>query len=631
MKNEHRMSLVKRRRRFVFILTVLIVMVYGSKGYGQDKACLNADRYNVFPVYLDRGMFNFAAFDNDNPPADTDTIITLRRAYYDAEAECVKFHKTVITEAFRFFRDGDDELYRRLESGTTISNAFIENLDFNRLVRIDTSVSKAFIAANIDIRKSVVAEVAAPEDPYDYYDVLDTVLNDEVIKPSFDSTVFLGKVVFRNSYLPMIDLVLNVFKDSVIFIRNFHSDDITLDNSTFERYLLLYQIGAMEFANRLPKDVFIKYFSIDSTYIDAMPAINIRDSAVKSHSYFYNSHPYRVFDFSGTSFRNNVSLNRFNMRGQVFNQYQGNDYLRMGSFLRNRPVLRNIDLSGARFWKRVNMENSVLINVNFDKTRFLDSLIFYHAVIDSSASLFTGQRSSFRRAFFQNENVFVVEPPDFRFRDYGFNFASIKQLQIPFVVTGDFTLDEHENAVEFYYNLAAETQVHFTRNEELRDELTRRWEHEKKITEIRYYRENIFSSFSNFVNYSWYSFLEAVVGNGYRGENRFFVTVLSFVFFFAIVYFLGFNREITALLSKLENEDPPPYIARKYNLVMLVKCMWVSFYVFITPKFAASFFHQKRAFFFWLLTEWMFGVMLIILFLVFIASNYSFVKALIGL
>lgn len=638
MNNKQGMLNVERRRRFVLIVTVLFVFVCGSKSYGQAKRCIDEDRYQVFPAYLDRGTFNFIAFDNDKPPEDTDSTISGVRVIYDNKRECLTVHNTSVSETFRFFREGDDELYRRLEAGTTISNAFIENLDINRLMYIDSSSGHAFVNARIDIRRSIIGNFDGPMDESDYFESVDSVTNEVERKPSFDSTIFRSKVVLRNSYLPWIELAQCVFKDSVIFLRNFHSEDVTIDNSTFESYVMLYQSGSLEFGNRLPHDVFSEYYSIDTSATASMPAINITYSAVKAPAYIYNSHPYRSFNFKGTTFRDNVSLNRFNMRGQGFGNYRSTDYLHLIPTLRNRPQIRNIDLTEVRFWKTVNIENVGLVNINFNKTRFLDSLIFYQAsiyhpaVIDSTNKhLLTTKYGRFRRAFFQDQNVFIVEPPDFRFADYGFNFASIKQLRIPFVVKGEFNLDEHENAVEFYYNLASETQAHFNRNEELRDELTRRWEHEETITEIRYFRENMFTPFSNFFKYSWYSFLEAVVGNGYQGENRFFITVMSFVLFFAVVYFLGFNREITYLLSKIENEDPPQYVTRKYNLVTFVKCLWVSFYVFITPKFAASFFHQQRSFFFWLLAEWIIGVSLIVLFLVFIASNYSFVKALIGL
>ncbi|MCU0427688.1 MAG: hypothetical protein MUF71_18910, partial [Candidatus Kapabacteria bacterium] len=61
------------------------------------------------------------------------------------------------------------------------------------------------------------------------------------------------------------------------------------------------------------------------------------------------------------------------------------------------------------------------------------------------------------------------------------------------------------------------------------------------------------------------------------------------------------------------------------------RIVWFSAVVCLSPKFNKEYFHFSTVLLWFVVAEWVVGVMMLIMYLVFIASKYGFVKVLLGI
>jgi hypothetical protein len=62
-----------------------------------------------------------------------------------------------------------------------------------------------------------------------------------------------------------------------------------------------------------------------------------------------------------------------------------------------------------------------------------------------------------------------------------------------------------------------------------------------------------------------------------------------------------------------------------------MRCLWFSCLVFVDPRLPITFFNLRVGLFGLVLAEWLCGLTAILLFLIFLASNYPFIHTLIGI
>ncbi|SEL62851.1 hypothetical protein SAMN04488505_102713 [Chitinophaga rupis] len=136
-----------------------------------------------------------------------------------------------------------------------------------------------------------------------------------------------------------------------------------------------------------------------------------------------------------------------------------------------------------------------------------------------------------------------------------------------------------------------------------------------------------------------YNFLEYLVGNGYHGEASFFPSALLFILLFTILYNIWFVRDVQAYILKINEKsghNEPAVISKEKKTaldaaVTFAQCFWMSVIVFLNPRFPAAYFRFRNSFMIVVVIEWLIGLVMIILFLIFIASKYAFVKTLLGI
>ncbi len=202
-------------------------------------------------------------------------------------------------------------------------------------------------------------------------------------------------------------------------------------------------------------------------------------------------------------------------------------------------------------------------------------------------------------------------------------------------------VEDNEN----YYNLIKDYSVkHFT-NQDIVTGIKARFDREKSLWLLAYHGAHVShpTGFGDRVLsfFSWVggNFLEATVSSGYRGEWKFAIWVLVIMFTFAFFYYFKHKEAVIDYLNSKYNKELDKVetystlkIYGSHNVFRdFARCLWFSAMVFVDPRLPISFFNLRSGFFAMVLIEWLFGLTAILLFLIFLASNYTFIRTLIGI
>lgn len=222
-----------------------------------------------------------------------------------------------------------------------------------------------------------------------------------------------------------------------------------------------------------------------------------------------------------------------------------------------------------------------------------------------------------------------------------------------------------------------------TSNIELQKETIDWIDYQKSQFEITYAFYN-----KSYLKYIWLCLLEVTVHSGYNGTVNFIFSSLFLVLVFSFVFFKRYRSTITVYAN-----DPEKYVSefsdsealvsnptliqsllllikrffmaiwriinvRKWSIVNMknnwngiirwilsifnpqlskqgiidfTKCFWFSFVVYINPRLSPKYFKFDNNLLLWVIAEWVVGVGMMTLFLVFIATKYPFVIKLLGM
>lgn len=196
-----------------------------------------------------------------------------------------------------------------------------------------------------------------------------------------------------------------------------------------------------------------------------------------------------------------------------------------------------------------------------------------------------------------------------------------------------------------YYNLIKDYSAKKFTNDELVTSLKARYEYEKALWARSYYSAHMAhpDGFGDFMSSTFHwalgGFLEATVSTGYKGEWRFGMWVLLVILTFSSIYYFKHREAVIDYLNSMYNKDAAALasydtlkVYKSFNRFRdFMRCFWFSCLVFVDPRLPITFFNLRVGLFGLVLAEWICGLTAILLFLVFLASNYPFIHSLIGI
>jgi len=312
-------------------------------------------------------------------------------------------------------------------------------------------------------------------------------------------------------------------------------------------------------------------------------------------------------------------------------------------FTHNTRILYNLTIRTSQIYD-LDIANTNLTNCS------LEDVTVNHCIDITSASFSYDAGYKGKNALedinFPNNNCIIYanyrsfSPDAFQLSNY-LAKIQIHPLVHNFYDTASSFVEDNDN----YYNLIKDyCGKHFT-NQDMVTGIKARYEREKSLWDLEYHAAHVKHGTSfgdrvaNFFPWLAGNFIEATVSSGYKGEWKFAIWVLiiiiSFTFFYyfrhreAVIDYLNskFNKE----LDKIENYSTLK-IYGKHNVWRdFGRCLWFSTMVFVDPRLPISFFNLRSGFFGMVLLEWLFGLTAIAIFLIFLASNYSFIRTLIGI
>jgi hypothetical protein len=206
--------------------------------------------------------------------------------------------------------------------------------------------------------------------------------------------------------------------------------------------------------------------------------------------------------------------------------------------------------------------------------------------------------------------------------------------------TSDFMQDNSN-----FFNMIEDYAAKKFTNQDMVTTLKARYEHEKATWERSYHAAHIAHStgagdfIASFFQWSLGWFLEITVSTGYKGELKFGLWVVFIILFFSFIFFFRHRGAVIDYLNSKFNNDE--INAEKFPTLKVygsldkfrdfARCFWFSCMVFVDPRLPISFFNLRVGLFGLVLAEWLCGLTAILLFLIFLASNYPFIHSLIGI
>ena len=508
----------------------------------------------------------------------------------------------------------DTSYYSKIRKGEKIDFAYIPVLDFSYLGH--WQYHSFYVDYRIDITSCIIQEI---------------------IFPNFSNIGTIG------------------IQDTVVFNQDFALNYCTFnlrgEKLTFNGNVTLYD------PITVGKDIMPYYFvnTLFRKKLTFYPYINEGDDfwMKKYISTVSFNNRLQEFEFSHCTF------NSIDFKAHLSNS----DFRFENCTFDNRVSIYKLDTTSKLFFKNC-ICNSYFLFENIDKytflenTTFRDSLDLYNVRLDAYIG------DGFNGANFKDNATVILNPDAYNLRKLNFNFMAIQKINIPFRVQqsdvdflmiqmtskpnpepvgiNTFFVDKLDEAVfdrsqNFYINLQREVEILYDKQPDVINNLKAKFQYQAKQYEKQYHRDQLrLNGVSGLMRHGapllWLTITEFVVHNGYHGELNFFLTFLYTILLFAIFYFRFFQADI---VKHFDGIDIVLEFRRgkfqKYTVKNFAKCLWQSSVIFINPKLSKKYFEFSSRAFYFVCVEWLLGLGLIILFFVYIAVNYPFVKALVGI
>jgi hypothetical protein len=348
-----------------------------------------------------------------------------------------------------------------------------------------------------------------------------------------------------------------------------------------------------------------------------------------------NNNPWVYLDFSTAVFKGKTFMTHFypryrRIRGGGTQLLNPTFYSPETDLYKDDPLC-NVNFSSAQFARPVSLNNEWVNNVIFNDALFADTV----ELINTSFRDTVRSKRGLPFAHFSERQTIVVNPGNFSLANINISPAIIKTIDIPYFSTNHaitpYSRSYLDNYITFYDRLTGDIKLTYAQQPDVATDLQNKFNHQQIVYKTAYLWHH--PGIGNSISWLWYSFLEWTVGNGYNGGSNFLMSSLIVILIFSAIYFLFHRREFIAFVNAVNSDDKEEVKSYepKAHAANFIKCFWQSFIIFFSPKFGFNYFRLSGRLFAILVVEWLFGVLMIVLFLIYVATTYPFIRALLGL
>jgi hypothetical protein len=313
------------------------------------------------------------------------------------------------------------------------------------------------------------------------------------------------------------------------------------------------------------------------------------------------------------------------------------------AFVPNTRTIYNLSINHCKA-KIIDIANTNMMDCSFEDVAILKCIDVTGATFSYSTT-YAGKQALADLDFPNNNCTIYASYKTFSPEAFNLNIY-MEKVQIHPLVHNyfDSTTDFIQDNSNFFNMIKDYAAKKFT-DEGFVTTLKARYEHERAAWERSYHGAHIIHSngFGDFMgslfqwSLSW--FLEATVSTGYQGEWKFALWVVFLILMFSTTYYFRHRDSVIDYLNSSFNKEQEHIesyetlkVYKSFNGFRdFMRCLWFSCMVFVDPRLPMSFFNLRSGLFGLVLAEWLCGLTAIVLFLVFLASNYPFIHSLIGI
>lgn len=135
---------------------------------------------------------------------------------------------------------------------------------------------------------------------------------------------------------------------------------------------------------------------------------------------------------------------------------------------------------------------------------------------------------------------------------------------------------------------------------------------------------------------------------GYEGVWVFVFSTIFFVVIISIMFFISGRQKVSNYISvrgeitedfetQFAYMSDYPIIPKgslnyfKIGIRQWASCFWLAAFIFVNPKFPIKFFHIRGWLFMWMFICWLIGIMMLLIFFIYIAAKASFIRTILSL
>ncbi|WP_212001837.1 pentapeptide repeat-containing protein [Chitinophaga sp. HK235] len=641
--------------RYKCTLLSLALLISGLSMYAQR----NSIQYNYYKTIIGRidpyTDINYYRLSNGSSKS---FMHVYRADQHLMDSNALIFERRPSRLLIEYSKQNDNEwqLYSQIKNNIPIGTSMIDTLYLDSLA--ERQGDNWVIPYQLHFENAYIQYIKFPGE--ELPDKLPHTSNRNYPKTLFQKPVTFKQCTFTNVYFRNI-----IFNDDVTFLNNFtfgrFSNGVVFDNTSFNRrsriindYISqityfpladdqrITQIGNKVFT--WAEKVFSNFFSDPFTGLRTQPAYKATPNCIfYDEAVIYNNNPYYSLDFSGVTFKGRTYITTF-FRDQSrlkYNDSQAEDTpeIDLAPASNMKFPICNMSFNSANFSHMTSFNNQYVNNIDLKDAFFSDTLMLFNTIIKDSLKT----NNSFYYSHLSSGLNIILNPSNFNLSNFNINPVSIGELNFMYCQTNSAISMRSkaflENVNSFYDKLIDDIKFTYSRNQDLVNELENKYRHQQLGFKVVYLWHN--PSIKNLLELYWISFLELAVRNGYKGGGNFLMSCFFIITLFTLLYYFLFRKTFIAYIDT-ENEEKKesankskkrkksPYDPKDY-IKNFLKCFWKSFYIFFDYKFSKTYFSFPNPLLIVVIMEWLMGVFMIVIFLIYVAANYPFIRNLLGL